>query len=509
METKAGKLHGFQQDEVFHFRGIRYGTAKRFEDPVPEKAWEGVRDAKAYGYICPLLPEEPHPDGDPMAAPFNSFEMPHVYWPMNEQCLYLNVWTKHLEKDAQKPVFVWLHGGGYSAGSSVEIPAYDGHNLCDYGDVVVVTLNHRLNCIGFMDLSSFGDRYAHTGCLGMMDIVLALKWVQENIGAFGGDPSNVTVAGQSGGGAKALALLQMPVADGLYTRIISESGGLRDRKNATSQSEKRRWQTLGEKTAELLGLTEETIDEICTLPYEKVARAAVDAGKALGMPGGMMLFEPSETEGIYTGMYNVTGFRRESRDIPVIAGTVLGEFSFMHYLGDKTCYSEAEKRVILEKTFGEDTDRMIELFTKIYPGKDILYALSVDAMFRPKTMEFVRARSEYTDAPVYNYQMSVIIPYLGGLAPWHCADIPYVFRNVDMEPAHCTGYEYKDRLQDQISNAWLSFIRDGKPSAEELLWTPYTKEHPGRMIFDLECGMDESDDEELMEIAGKHGWFPA
>ncbi len=508
IETKNGKLHGFWQDDVFHFHGIRYGRAKRFEPAVAEPAWEGVKDAKAYGYVCPLLPDDPHEEGDPMAAPFNSFEMPHVYWPMSEDCLYLNVWTKHIERDAKRPVMVWLHGGGYSAGSAIEIPAYDGHNLSDYGDVVLVNLNHRLNCIGFMDLSSFGDRYKYTGCLGMMDIVLALQWVHDNIGAFGGDPENVTVAGQSGGGGKALALLQMPVADGLYRKLISESGGLRDRPGATRESEKRRWQKLGEKTVELLGLTAETIDEIRTMPYERIAQAAVDAGKALQMPGGLMLFEPSETEGIYTGMYNVAGFREETKDIPVIAGTTLGEFSFMHYLGDKTKYTAQEKRALLKKSFGEDADRIAELFAQIYPGKDELYALSVDAMFRPKTVDFVKARAAFTDAPVYNYQMSVIVPYMGGLAPWHCAEIPFVFRNVDMEPMHCVGHEYKDRLEDQISGAWLAFMRTGDPSTEGLAWEPWTAEHPGRMIFDEACGMDESDDAELMALAEKHAWFP-
>lgn len=506
VETKNGKLHGFWQDGVFHFRGIRYGRAERFELAQPEPAWEGVKDAKAYGYICPLLPDEPHGADDPTAAPFNSFEMPHVYWPMNEECLYLNVWTKHIEKDAKRPVLFWLHGGGYSAGSAIEIPAYDGHNLSDYGDVVVVNINHRLNCIGFLDLSSFGEEYRYTGCLGMMDVVLALRWVHDNIEAFGGDPTNVTVAGQSGGGGKALALLQMPTADGLYARIISESGGLRNRPGATPSSEKRRWQALGEKVVELLGLTRETVGEIRTMPYERIAQASVEAAKELRMPGGLMLFEPSAVEGIYAGMYNVAGFREETKQIPVIAGTVLGEFSFMHYLGDKTKYTAEEKHVILEKTFAEDTDRMIELFRKMYPGKDELYALSVDATFRPRTVEFVKARAVYTDAPVFNYQMSVIIPYMGGLAPWHCAEIPFVFRNVELEPMHCTGHAYKDRLEDQISGAWLAFMRTGDPSTPELPWAPYTVEHPGRMIFDEDCHMDESDDAELIGLAEKHGW---
>ena len=245
VRTKQGKLHGYQEDDVFHFYGIRYGRAERFQLPEPEPKWDGIRDAKSYGYICPLMPEEEQQEDSPMSAPGNSFEMQHVYWPMKEQCLYLNVWTKHLEKSAKKPVMVWLHGGGFSCGSSIEIPAYNGHNLCDYGDVVIVNLNHRLNCLGFLDLSSFGENYKYSGCAGMADVVLALQWVKENIEVFGGDPDNVTVAGQSGGGGKAAILMQMPPADGLYHKVISQSGALRDRSGTSITEEKRLWQSRG------------------------------------------------------------------------------------------------------------------------------------------------------------------------------------------------------------------------------------------------------------------------
>ncbi len=541
VETRQGKLHGFWQDHVFHFYGIRYGTAKRFELPRPELPWEGVRDAKSYGYVCPLMPDnmeaqtavvhDPMDRQNPMAAPFSSFEMPHVYWPMDEQCLYLNLWTKHLDPKAKRPVMVWLHGGGFAAGSSIEIPAYDGHNLSSYGDVVIVNLNHRLNCLGFLDLSSYGESYKYSGCVGMADIVLALKWVQENIAAFGGDPDNVTVAGQSGGGGKAALLLQMPAADGLYHKVISQSGALRSRPDATPESEKKHWQAFGQKTAELLGLNETTIDEIRTVPYEKLSQAAARAGKELGMPEGLMLFEPSPVEGLFDGLYCVTGFREETAHIPVIAGTVLGEFSFMHYLGDKNQYSRQQKLEILQKAFGDNTDRIVGLFEKLYPGKDILYAWSVDAMFRPNTLRFLDARREYeasreNPAKCWNYQMSFIIPYLGGVVPWHCGDIPFVFRNVEMEPAHCTGSAvpeypenapenirrhaeerlegYTARLQEQISGAWLAFMETGDPSTENLPWTEYTGNAGARMNFAEKSGMTEESDLELLNLIMAH-----
>ncbi|MDD3403507.1 MAG: carboxylesterase family protein [Hespellia sp.] len=503
VKTKQGKLHGYQEDDVFHFYGIRYGTAKRFELPEAEKPWNGVRDAKAYGYICPLMPEPPAREDDPMAAPGNSFEMPHVYWPMSEQCLYLNVWTKHIEKDAKKPVMVWLHGGGYAAGSSVEIPAYNGHNLSDYGDVVIVNLNHRLNCIGFLDLSSYGEKYKYSGCAGMADIVLALQWVKENIAAFGGDPQNVTVAGQSGGGGKAVTLLQMPVADGLYQKVISQSGALRNRPDSNVEQEKAHWQELGKKTVEMLGLKEDTIDQICEMDYDTLAAAAVKAGKELGLQGGMMLYEPSPVEGFYTGPATVVGFREETKEIPIMAGTMLGEFSFMHYLGDKSKYMETEKLNILEQTYGERTMAVVNQFRAIYPKLDILYALSVDTLFRIPAISFLNKRISFTNKPCYNYMMDFIIPYMGGLVPWHCGDIPFVFRNVEMEPAQCTGYEYTEKLQNQVSDAWIAFMQTGNPSTDELMWKPYRKDDPCRMKFAEECGMEEKDDSELLRLVAK------
>ena len=213
--TKAGKLRGFVVDGTYTFHGIRYAVAKRFHQPEPVPAWEGVKDALAYGYVCPLLEQD---------EPSNEVMIPHRYWPMDENCQYLNIWTQSLDENAKKPVMVWLHGGGYFAGSSIEQVAYEGDALAAYGDVVVVTVNHRLNILGYLDLSDYGEEYANSGIVGMEDIVMALKWVRDNIDQFGGDPDNVTIMGESGGGAKVRALLQMSSADGLYHRAIIQSG---------------------------------------------------------------------------------------------------------------------------------------------------------------------------------------------------------------------------------------------------------------------------------------------
>jgi para-nitrobenzyl esterase len=208
VQTKEGKLRGFFFRGVYQFHGITYATAERFCMPQRVKAWEGVRDAVSYGPVCPIE-ANPQPSGE--------VYIPHRFWPQSENCQSLNIWTTQLSREARKPVFVWLHGGGFSDGSSIEQVAYEGDSLAKNGDVVVVTLNHRLNLLGFLDMSSFGEKYRNSVNAGIADLVAALEWIRDNIASFGGDPSNVTICGQSGGGGKVQTLLQTPSAAGLFT----------------------------------------------------------------------------------------------------------------------------------------------------------------------------------------------------------------------------------------------------------------------------------------------------
>lgn len=198
VDTRQGKLRGYVYDGITIFKGIQYATAKRFHAPVPVEPWEGVKDATSYGYVCPLLEIE-KPQGEVL--------VPHRYWAMNEDCLNLNVWTPACD-GKKRPVMVWLHGGAYEFGSAIEQVAYEGENMCRIGQVVVVSVNHRLNILGYCDLSAFGEEYANSGNAGTDDLVAALQWIHENIENFGGDPGNVTIMGQSGGGAKVLSMLQ-------------------------------------------------------------------------------------------------------------------------------------------------------------------------------------------------------------------------------------------------------------------------------------------------------------
>ena len=218
VQTNYGPVRGYRFREISSFKGIPYGRAVRFHAPQPPQPWAEPLDASSYGCVCPLLSID---------KPSGELRVPHRYWVQDEDCLNLNIWTPAC--DAQKrPVLVWLHGGGFFAGSSIEQVAYEGGNMAREGDCVVVSLNHRLNILGYLDLSDFGEEYANSGNAGGDDIILALQWVRDNIAAFGGDPGCVTVFGQSGGGAKVTTLLQTPAADGLYHRAMIMSGVLED-----------------------------------------------------------------------------------------------------------------------------------------------------------------------------------------------------------------------------------------------------------------------------------------
>ena len=200
VETKAGKVRGFRLNTTYAFHGIHYAEADRFQMPQPVKPWKGIKNALAYGYVCPLLKQD---------EPNMEVLVPHRYWPQDEHCQNLNVWTQSLDPGAKKPVMVWLHGGGFSAGSAIEHVAYEGDHLSEFGDVVVVSVNHRLNILGYLDLSPFGEKYKNSANAGNADMVAALQWVHDNIALFGGDPENVSNADEYAGSRR-------PVPEGYH-----------------------------------------------------------------------------------------------------------------------------------------------------------------------------------------------------------------------------------------------------------------------------------------------------
>src|SRR5262245_15714734 len=269
VQVKGGTLRGLREGKTSSFLGIRYAEAERFGLPKPAQAWEGTKNAQVFGPVCPA-PEQINVSSDELV-------FPHRYWIANEHCQYLNVWTQNLTPAAKKPVMVWMHGGGFTNGSSMESYAYDGRSLSEFGDVVVVSMNHRLNILGTLDLSAYGPQYANSRYTGTADLVMALQWVQENIEAFGGDPKIVMIFGQSGGGGKVVRMMHMPAAKGLFHKVSAQSGGNNTYRTIDVAASIKAQQTIAAHTLTNLNLRSDQIDKLKTVPYSQLITAGIAA----------------------------------------------------------------------------------------------------------------------------------------------------------------------------------------------------------------------------------------
>ncbi|MDR3166573.1 MAG: carboxylesterase family protein [Treponema sp.] len=488
-ETKAGKLRGFMLDGVYAFHGIKYAEAERFGPPGPVAAWEGLKDALSYGYIAPLL-EHPAPQGEVM--------IPHRFWPEHESCFYLNVWTLHLDRAAKRPVMVWLHGGGFSAGSSIEQVAYEGDNLCKYGDVVVVSLNHRLNILGYLDLSSYGEKYKNSGNAGMADIVEALRWIQDNIAAFGGDPDNVTVFGQSGGGMKVTALGQIPEAKGLYHKGIVMSG-VADTGIFGGKRDDRR---LVKAMLEELNFQEREVEKLETIPFAALARAFKRASRKLAREGISFHWGPVDNDW-YLGDPLQKGFTEAAKKIPLMVGTVIAEFAFGPGVPGKRELSRDARRGLIAARFGAYADELISLFAKAYPGKNETDLLSLDCFFRPGTLKYIEKKSAEGSAPVYSYMFALEFDYDGGKPAWHCSDIPFVFRNSG-RVAVCNIPGVTEKLEEEVAGAYVNFASRGNPNHPALSeWPAYTPENKATMVFDRDSQVRFDHEGDLLALLAK------
>lgn len=491
--TKQGKIRGFQFDGIYTFHGIKYADAKRFQMPTEIEPYEGVKDALAYGYCCPML----HQD-----QPSMEVFVPHRYWPMDERCQYLNIWSPSLEKDAKKPVMVWLHGGGYSSGSSIEHICYEGDHLSQYGDVVVVSLNHRLNILGYLDLSAYGEKYKNSGNAGNADIVMALKWIHDNIAAFGGDPENVTLFGQSGGGMKVYNMMNTPEADGLFHKGIIQSG-VADTKLVTEGDAS----YIIEALLKELKIKKKDIAKLETIPYAQLAEAYNKVAPALAEEGKYVGNGPIANEW-YVGDPREVGFTEHAKTIPVMIGTVFGEFDFGQAREGRSTMTRKAALAQLEKHFGKDTKKIVQLYEAAYPGKKLIDLDSIDTFFRPASIDFVEKKAKHPESPVYSYQFTFEFPLEEGKPAWHCSEIPYVFHNSDRAALYNVP-GVTDILEERLSGAWVNFARYGNPNVGSLpAWPACEPGVENVMILDRKCEVRVNFDHALLKLVEKYAQNP-
>ena len=480
VETKEGKLRGYKYGSTYYFLGVKYANCERWKQPTPVEPWEGVKDALNYGYITyPSSPDSPN--GDVM--------IPHRFWPKSEDCLNLNIWTQSIDRTAKKPVMVWIHGGGFASGSAIEMVAYDGVNLSEYGDIVFVSVNHRLNMLGYLDVSDYGEEYHNSGNCGMADLVAALQWVHDNIEGFGGDPGNVTIFGQSGGGGKVTALMQIPAADGLFHKVIVESG-LRSAKDRTVEKS-----FSDEFVAKLFKKAgTDKFEDLVNMPIDTLIRYR-DEIAAEGRGG--MGWGPIVND-YFTGYALTDGFTENGKQIAMMLGSNINEMGFRAPAGKWELTEEQQAEYVREAFPNGGADELIELFKKAWPGRNLIDSVFIDDGYRPATLEYMDLRVKECTAPTYNYVFAFEFPYDGGRSAWHCSEIPFAFRNIDKVPICNTG-EVSDLLQDQMSTAWVNFARTGNPNNEFLPveWPEWKEGCGSTMIFDRKCEVKVDFDREL------------
>lgn len=485
VETAYGKVQGTRASGIASFKGIPYAQAGRFEVPKPPDAWRRTRFAASYGPTAPQhIPGSPPPTGVQGIPP-----------PEGEDCQVLNIWTPATDT-GRRAVMVWLHGGGFASGSG-SARLYDGANLALHQDVVVVTLNHRLNAFGYLDLSAaLGADFAASGNLGQLDIIAALQWVRDNIAAFGGDPGRVTIFGQSGGGQKVSALMAMPAAKGLFHRAIIESGpGLRMAiRFEQGKAAAAVLAHLGMSRAEAGKLREVPVGDLLTA-YAWVRRALPERG-----PGFIRTFGPTVDGVILPADPFDPVAPAVSADVPLIVGYTHTEATYFHR-GAAARFDLAEGEIApkLAGLVGEAAPDLARAYRAAMPGAsawDVFIAIATDFPTATFSREIARRKAALGAASAYAYRFDWETPAMGpGMRSPHTIEIPFVFDNVGSQAAMVGNGAGLAGLARVMSQTWANFAKTGVPSAEGLPeWRPYDGVARPTMLFNTETRLVDDPD---------------
>ncbi len=470
-------------DGIHVFRGLPYGGdtsgKNRFMRPTKPEPWTGVHDAIEWGHVAPQPPASGNIDYTRIVA---WMEKPGGE---SEDCLVLNVYTPGLEDGAKRPVMFSIHGGGFTSGTSGN-PAFNGVPLARFGDVVVVTINHRLGSLGYMHLGDLAPEFGVSGVVGMLDCVAALEWVRDNIERFGGDPNNVMIFGQSGGGGKVSHLMVMPEAKGLFHRAAVESGA-RVRTGSREYAN-----SLTDKMLAQIGIDKSRMLELQEIPLEMMIGAQAATGERFGpfLDGNVVPSHPFDPKA-----------PEISADVPLIIGTNLHDWAFA---GSNFDLDEAGLRKEATAMFGDDGAKILAAYRADDPETSpylLLARMATDSGVRKHSIIQAQRKAALGAAPAYMYLFTwPSVPFDGKFGSVHGTEVPLFFHNVNAWPITGTGEEAVT-LADSLASAFVSFARTGKPAipgAPE--WPAYRPEGRSTMILDVECRVENDPHGELLAL---------
>ena len=480
--TGSGKIRGQIIDGISIFKGIPYAAttagANRFRKPQPVAGWAGVRDALTYPSMAP----QPN---EPIRGLFASWTDPTT---SGEDCLGLNIWTPALRDEAKRPVMVWFHGGDFASLSGSR-SVFDGTRLAQRGDVVLVTVNHRLNAFGFLYLGKLLPEFADAANAGMLDLVAALAWVRDNIAEFGGDPGNVTIFGQSGGGGKVATLMAMPAGKGLFHRAIIQSGSYA--RNAHLEAMSPDIATAHAQTLlTTAGLKPTEAGKLLDMPMAALIAAIAKAGRGEKPP----VWRPvADGTNLPSGPSWPTA-PAVSADVPLMIGTTATEMTMlMGMMAEPALFDldEPGLRQRISTWYAADKlDEVIKIFRTKSPNATpglLFFDIATATVFRRGAWTHADLKAEQNKAPVYLYEIDWTTPVDNG--KWgspHSMEHPFVFDNVALSESMVGPSRAEPQgIADQISPTWVAFARSGNPNNAAIPhWPAYTATNRTTMVFD-------------------------